>query len=108
MAISCPHCNGKISPNKDKIGLVFGGGILISAIAMIFGLTGGGIIVLAKAALGGSALARHLLKAKLKLMQTAGEKCFFICDQCKTQIAVKTVWDQVFSASKRESGTGAK
>ena len=87
------NCGGKISPNMDKIGTVLGGGLLVTAIAAAFGL-GGGWLALGAATLGGNAMARTLLQAKVRLVQQSQRMGdFFKCDRCGRGVGVIEAFD---------------
>ncbi len=94
--IKCPHCQGEVEANMEKIGTVIGGGVAITIIAAFFGL-GGGWLALGAATLGGSSIAKILLRAKMQLLKHSQQLGgFFVCTQCKRNVPVGEAFKQIF------------
>lgn len=95
MAITCPHCSGKVKPKWSKIALVVGGSVAMAPLAAAFGLKAG-LVALGMAAWHGNRNAANLLRIKLQLMKASHEMgSFFVCGRCDRDVSVSEVFDQL-------------
>lgn len=91
--IRCPHCNHEnISVNWDKVLTAGLGTAAILALAIFFGLSGGGWIALSVAMTGGSSIAYGLLRWKTELAEKSSELGgLFFCENCMLEVSTMHV-----------------